>query len=101
MHDAVIVQILDPFNDAAEPPQRLIRREPRGAVVQNVLQALARNVLHHDPGAALVVVANIVEVDQIVVLEIQTLPHAAELDIQIALNAFSTPTSLPASLVAK
>ena len=48
------------------------------------LQALARHVLHHHPGVAGIVLADVVEAQQIGMLEVEALPHAAEFGIEIA-----------------
>ena len=60
--------------------------KPFGIAVDRVLQARAGDIFHDDPGVALVVVLDVVQVDQVRVLEIEALADAAQLDLQIPLD---------------
>ena len=82
--DAVVVQIGHAGGDAAEPGQGLVRRQALRMIGQLGLQALAGDVFHDDPGIARVVDADVEEAQQIGVLEVEALPHAAELGVEIA-----------------
>ena len=57
---------------------------PFGYRVDDVLERLARDVFHDHPLVVEPVAADVVHADQIRVLEIQTLRHAAQLDFEIA-----------------
>ena len=59
-------------------------RQAVGMVGQHVFQALAGDVLHDHPGVALVVLADVVEVQQVGVFQVEALADAAELDVQVA-----------------
>ena len=84
MNDAVVVQIGHSGRDAVEPDQDLVQRQTLGMIGQFGLQALARQVLHHHPGIAGIVLADVVQAQQVGVLEVEALPHAAEFGIEIA-----------------
>ena len=86
MDDAVIVQVGRARRDAAEPEVDLVERQAVGIAVDRVLQACAGDVLHDDPGVALIVVADVVEVDQVRVLEVEALADAAQLDVEVPLD---------------
>ena len=55
--------------------------------IDDVLEAFPSDKLHHHPGLPLIVVANVVDGDQVRMLEIQTLADATNLDIQVALDS--------------
>ncbi len=61
---------------------------PFGIAIDHVLQAFARHVLHDDPAFAQLVVPDVVDGDQVRVLQIQALRDAADLDVQVPLDAF-------------
>ena len=84
VNDAVVVQIGHAGGDALEPDQDLGQGQALGMIGQFRLQALARHVLHHHPGIAAIVLADVVEREQVGVFEVEALPHAAEFGIEIA-----------------
>ena len=84
VHDAVLVQVMHAGRDTLEPPGDFCEGHARGVVGDHVLQAGASHVFHHDPALAVVVDLDVPQVNQIGVLEVQTLADAAELDFQIA-----------------
>ncbi len=87
MHDPVLVQIGDAVDDPLEPRFHLVLRHPVRIPLDHVLQALAGDVLHHDPGLLPIVVANVVERDQVGMLQVEALADPAEFDIQVAPNS--------------
>ena len=52
------------------------------------LQVFAIDVLHHDPAVTLRVGANVVQRDEVGVLQVQALLHAAAFDVEVAANPF-------------
>ena len=52
MHDAVVVQVGHSGSDAGEPIGDFVGRHSVRVAVEHVLQALARDVLHHNPPLA-------------------------------------------------
>ena len=52
--------------------------------VEDDVERLAGDVLHDDPVIALVVGAQVVQVDEVGVLEVQALGDAAQLDLRVA-----------------
>jgi len=65
MNDATVVQIGHAGADVADPPERLVRRQAPRPLVQNGLQIRLGHVLHDDPRVALVVLADVVDVEQV------------------------------------
>ena len=53
-------------------------------VGQHVLEVPVGHVLHHHPGVALVVLADVVEVQQVGVFQVEALADAAEFDVEVA-----------------
>ena len=51
---------------------------------QDGIERLAGDVLHDHPVVALGIGAQIVQIDQVLMLQIQALGHAAQLDFQVA-----------------
>ena len=83
MHDAVIVQISHGLANAVHPSQRFIQRQAARLGVECVLQRQAADVFHHHPGVAVVVLADVEQVQQIGMFQVQALPDAAQFDVQI------------------
>src|SRR4026208_2045224 len=90
MDDAVLVQVRDAGGDAAEPEVDLIKRKAVGVAVDGVFKAGAGDVFHDDPGVADVVVANVVQVDEVRMLEVETLADAAQLHLEVALDVLKS-----------
>src|SRR6185503_3121255 len=72
--------------DSLEPKPYLILGQAIRVAVNRVFQARAGDILHHDPRVARFVVANVVEIDEVRMLEVEALPDAAQLNLQIALD---------------
>ena len=68
--------------------ERLVRRQAAGPPVQNGLQARLGHVFHHHPGVALVVLADVVDVQQIGVFQVEALAYAAQFDVEVAADQF-------------
>ncbi len=88
MDDAAIVQIGHAGADAVNPRERLLRRQAGGAIGQHGLQARVGHVFHDHPGVALLVLADVVEIEQVRVFQIEALADAAQFDVEIPPDQF-------------
>ena len=88
MDDSVVVQIGCASRKAAEPAMHVFDRHALRMLFDDVLKARAGDVFHDDPGLFLFVIFNVEERDEILMFEIEALANAAQLNIEIALNAF-------------
>ena len=64
--------------------QRLVGRHAVGMAADRSFQRLAGDVFHDDPAVVLLVLADVVQGEQVGMLEIQAVRDAAQLDVEIA-----------------
>ena len=57
--DAVILEVADTVGNSAKPDEHLIGRHAVWVALDDVLEALTRDILHDDPGLAFVVVFDV------------------------------------------
>ena len=84
MDDAVLVQVVHRGRESLEPLARQLRCQSLGMARQDGAERLAGDVFHHEPVMAERVGAKVVEVDEVRVLEVEALLHAAQLDVEVA-----------------
>ena len=90
VHDSMIVQVSHACCQAGEPSLHQFQRHPVGMPFNGVFQRLARHIFHHYPAIIVFVGANVVECDQVGVLQIQTVSHTANLDVEIPPDQFQS-----------
>src|SRR5581483_11534485 len=81
--DAVVVQVADRPGQAEEPLLGEVGRQPAGVAADDLGERLAEDVLHHQPGVAVLVGLEVVDVDEVGVLEVEAVGDAAELDVRV------------------
>ena len=82
--DAVVVQVADAASERREPLADEFGRQAVGVAVDDLGERLAEDVLHDDPVLAAGVGAEVVEVDEIGVLEVEAVADAAQLGVGVA-----------------
>ena len=88
MHNAVVVQIAHRLAQSHEPLLGQLLGKSLGMTVEHDVEGLAGNVFHHNPVIALGIRFHVVKGDQVRMLEVQTLGHAAQLNLLIAAHQF-------------
>ena len=83
VYDAALVQIGHAGADTVDPGQSLPPAGVPRACGQKILQGLVGDVLHHHPRIAAVVLADIVESQQVRVLQVEALADAAQFDFEV------------------
>ena len=84
MDDAMIVQIRHARRNAVEPGHRVFTRHAFWMLRNDVFQTIARHVFHHYPTVAEFVLFDVEQTDQVGMLEVQALGHAAQFDVEVA-----------------
>ncbi len=88
MDDAVVVQIADRPRQGQEPLADQFARQAVGVTGQDGAERLAGDVFHDDPLVAVGVGPDVEQADEVGVLEVQALAHAAHLDLAVAAHQF-------------
>ena len=84
MDDALIVQVARHRGERREPLADEFGRQAVGVAVDDLGERLAEDVLHHDPLVAARVGAEVVEVDEVGVLEVEAVADAAQFGVGVA-----------------
>jgi hypothetical protein len=79
----VVVQVADAGGDALHPLEGFLGLQSVGIAADDLLQRLARRVLHDDPGIVVLVLLNVVQRDEVGVFQVQALGDAAQLDVEV------------------
>ncbi len=79
--DAVLVEVANGASQRQKPLPGQVGRQPLRMAVEDDVQRLAGHILHHHPVLAAVVGLEVEETDQMRMLEVQALGHAAHLDV--------------------
>src|SRR5262249_12109887 len=83
-----IVQVGDGPSQSQEPLADQLARQPLRMPAEHDIERFAGDVFHDHPVIALAIGAQVVEVHQVGVLEVQALSHAAQLDMVVAADQF-------------
>ena len=86
MDQAGPVQEADAVGDAADPGDRLVDRDAVRVRLQRLGERRRGDVLHHDPVVAVGVGPHVEQRHQVRMRQVQALPHAAELDVEVVLQ---------------
>src|ERR1043166_9686720 len=83
MDDAMFVQAMDGGGQSGEPLCGEFGGDAVGMPGQDGRERLAGDVLHDEPVVAILVGTYVVKVDEVWVLEVEALRHAAHLDVEV------------------
>ena len=87
MYDIVVMQVEDTGRNSFEPMADHRVGEAVRISVDDIVQAVSTNELHHDPRRILGIMTNIVELDEVRVSQVQALLYASQFDIKVPLNS--------------
>ena len=89
MHDAPVVQVVDSAGESVEPRADLVDGHAVGVVFgEDLIERLAADVFHHDPGVSVVVFLDVDDGDEVGVLEVEALLGATAFDFDVAVQQF-------------
>ena len=88
MHNPVFVQISHPRRRRHKPAFNFFQRHPPRIGLDHVPQVRTRYILHHHPTLTKLIRLNVPQRNQVHVLQVQTIPNPAQLDVQVPLNLF-------------
>src|SRR5262245_5373072 len=81
MDDAVIMQIPDRSSERREPRLDQFNRQALRMAIENGIERFTGDVFHHDPRFAVQVGFDVVKAHQVLMLEVQALADAAQLNV--------------------
>ena len=81
--DALVVQIADGAGQCPEPLADEVLGQAGAVPLDDLGERFAEDVLHDDPGVAVLVLADVVHVDEVGVLQVQAVEDAAHLDFAL------------------
>ena len=88
MHNSLIVQVRDAASECAKPFANDFGGKPGRVLVDDVTERFAEDVLHDDPLIAAAVGAEVVEVNEVRVLEVDAVSDSAKFGVGVSAQEF-------------